>query len=87
LIGIIVVEEKGKELVRYFTDEKAADAAISDRGSQDALAVLAHGVTFIGMRQSKPLIKSTTRASPPHRSSSEAQFTGYWNTHLIHFFE
>jgi hypothetical protein len=39
LIGIIV-QEQGKEVVRYFTDEKAADAAVSQRTTQDALAVI-----------------------------------------------
>jgi hypothetical protein len=39
LIGIIV-EEKGKEVVRYFTDEKAADAAVSHNAIQDALSVI-----------------------------------------------
>jgi hypothetical protein len=39
LIGIII-EEKGKEVVRYFTDEKAADAAVSPRATQDALSVI-----------------------------------------------
>jgi hypothetical protein len=39
LIGIIA-QEQGKEVVRYFTDEKAADAAVSQRTTQDALAVI-----------------------------------------------
>jgi hypothetical protein len=39
LIGIIV-EEKGEEIVRYFTDEKAADAAVSQQTTQDALSVI-----------------------------------------------
>jgi hypothetical protein len=39
LIGIIV-EEKGKEVVRYFTDEKEADAAVSRSATQDALSVI-----------------------------------------------
>jgi hypothetical protein len=39
LIGIIF-EEKGKEVVRYFTDEKAADAAVSQSATQEALAVI-----------------------------------------------
>jgi hypothetical protein len=39
LIGIIV-EEKGKEVVRYFTDEKAADAAVSQNATQEGLAVI-----------------------------------------------
>jgi hypothetical protein len=39
LIGIIF-KENGHEVVRYFTEEKAADAAVSDRATQDALAVI-----------------------------------------------
>jgi hypothetical protein len=39
LIGIIV-EEKGKEVVRYFADEKAADAAVSQSATQDALSII-----------------------------------------------
>jgi hypothetical protein len=39
LIGIIV-EEKGKEVARYFTDEKAADAAVSRGVTQEALSVI-----------------------------------------------
>jgi hypothetical protein len=39
LIGI-PFEEKGHEVVRYFTDEKAADAAVSDSTTQAALSVI-----------------------------------------------
>jgi hypothetical protein len=39
LIGIIV-EENGHEVVRYFTEEKAADAAVSHNATQQALAVI-----------------------------------------------
>jgi hypothetical protein len=39
LIGIIF-EENGQEVVRYFTDEKAADAAVSQNTTQEALAVI-----------------------------------------------
>jgi hypothetical protein len=39
LIGIIV-EENGHEVVRYFTEETAADAAVSDRATQKALGVI-----------------------------------------------
>jgi hypothetical protein len=39
LIGIIV-EENGQEVVRYFTEEKAADAAVSQSATQKALGVI-----------------------------------------------
>jgi hypothetical protein len=39
LIGTIV-EEKGEEVVRYFTDEKVADAAVSQSTTQEALSVI-----------------------------------------------
>jgi hypothetical protein len=39
LIGI-PFEENGHEGVRYFTDEKAADAAVSDSTTQAALSVI-----------------------------------------------
>ena len=39
LIGI-PLEEKGQEVVRYFTDEKAADAAVSPSITQAALSVI-----------------------------------------------
>ena len=39
LIGIIV-EENGREVVRYFTEEEAADAAVSQSATQKALAVI-----------------------------------------------
>jgi hypothetical protein len=39
LIGIIV-EENGHEVVRYFTEETAADAAVSHNATQKALAVI-----------------------------------------------
>jgi hypothetical protein len=39
LIGI-PFEEKGQEGVRYFTDEKAADAAVSHSTTQAALSVI-----------------------------------------------
>jgi hypothetical protein len=38
LIGIIF-EENGHEVVRYFTEEKAADAAVSQSATQKALDV------------------------------------------------
>jgi hypothetical protein len=39
LIGLIF-EENGQEVVRYFTEEKAADAAVTQSATQDALAVI-----------------------------------------------
>jgi hypothetical protein len=39
LIGIIF-EENGHEVVRYFTEEKAADAAVSHNATQKALDVI-----------------------------------------------
>jgi hypothetical protein len=39
LIGIIF-EENGQEVVRYFTEEKAADAAVSRSTTQKALGVI-----------------------------------------------
>ena len=39
LIGI-PFEEKGQEVVRYFTDEQAADAAVSHSTTQAALSVI-----------------------------------------------
>jgi hypothetical protein len=39
LIGIIF-EENGQEVVRYFTEEKAADAAVSQSATQEALDVI-----------------------------------------------
>jgi hypothetical protein len=39
LIGIIF-EENGKEVVRHFTEEKAADAAVSQSATQKALDVI-----------------------------------------------
>jgi hypothetical protein len=39
LIGIIV-EENGQEVVRYFTEERAADAAVSGNATQKALEVI-----------------------------------------------
>ncbi len=39
LIGI-PFEEKGQEVVRYFTDEKAADAAVPHSTTQAALSVI-----------------------------------------------
>lgn len=39
LIGI-PLEEKGQEVVRYFTDEQAADAAVAHSTTQAALSVI-----------------------------------------------
>jgi hypothetical protein len=39
LIGI-PYKKKGQEVVRYFTDEKAADAAVSPSTTQAALSVI-----------------------------------------------
>jgi hypothetical protein len=34
------LEENGHEVVRYFTEEQAADAAVSESATQDALGVI-----------------------------------------------
>ena len=39
LIGVIL-QEHGKDVVRYFTEEEAADAAISDTATEAALSVI-----------------------------------------------
>jgi hypothetical protein len=39
LIGLIF-EENGQEVVRYFTEEKAADAAVTRNATQKALGVI-----------------------------------------------
>ena len=39
LIGIIF-EENGQEVVHYLTEEKAADAAVTQRATQKALGVI-----------------------------------------------
>jgi hypothetical protein len=39
LIGIIF-EENGQEVVHYFTEEKAADAAVTQSATQKALGVI-----------------------------------------------
>jgi hypothetical protein len=39
LIGIIF-EENGQEVVRYFTEEKAADAAVTHSATQKALMII-----------------------------------------------
>jgi hypothetical protein len=39
LIGV-EVEEDGPQATRYFTDEAAADAALTDEGTQAALAAI-----------------------------------------------
>ena len=36
----ILLEEDGREVVRYFTDEGAADAALPHSATQDALAAI-----------------------------------------------
>jgi hypothetical protein len=65
LIGIIV-EEKGKEVVRYFTDEKTAEAAVSQQTTQDTFSVIGAGMTLIGKRRWQRLTASGMRASLPH---------------------
>jgi hypothetical protein len=65
LIGIIV-EENGREVVRYFTEEKAADAAVSQTQPKRPYMLLARGAILIGMRQWQRLIASGMKASPPH---------------------
>lgn len=39
LIGVILKED-GREVVRYFTDEEEADAAIPQSATQEALSVI-----------------------------------------------
>ena len=36
----LIFEENGHEVVRYFAEEKAADAAVSQNATQDALSVI-----------------------------------------------
>jgi hypothetical protein len=66
LIGIIF-EENGHEVVRYFTEEKAADAAVSDKATQDALAVIGawHDLDWDDTVVALDRIRHESKPTPP----------------------
>jgi len=65
LIGIPVVEN-GQEMVRYFTDEKAADAA-SKAATQAALSVIGawSDLSFDEMQEALDRIRHESTPTPP----------------------
>jgi hypothetical protein len=66
LIGI-PFEEKGQEVVRYFTDEKAADAAVAHRSTQAALSVIGawSDLDWEEMVEGLDRIRHESRPTPP----------------------
>ena len=66
LIGI-PFEENGQEGVRYFTDEKAADAAVSDSTTQAALSVIGawSDMDWEEMVEALDRIRHESKPTPP----------------------
>lgn len=66
LIGIIV-EEEGQEVVRYFAEEEAADAAIPQDATQAALSVIGawSDLDWEEMREALDRIRHETPPTPP----------------------
>ena len=66
LIGI-PFEEKGQEVVRYFTDEKAADAAVSHSTTQAALSVIGawSDMDWEEMVEALDRIRHESKPTPP----------------------
>jgi hypothetical protein len=66
LIGI-PFEEKGQEGVRYFTDEKAADAAIPHSTTQAALSVIGawSDMDWEEMVEALDRIRHESKPTPP----------------------
>jgi hypothetical protein len=66
LIGI-PFEEKGQEVVRYFTDEKAADAAVSPSTTQAALSVIGawSDMDWEEMVEALDRIRHESKPTPP----------------------
>ena len=66
LIGLIV-EEDGQELTRYFSDEKAADAACTKSVTEAALSVIGawSDLDWEEMEQALDRIRHASRPTPP----------------------
>ena len=66
LIGI-PFEEKGQEVVRYFTDENAADAAVPQRTTQAALSVIGtwSDMDWEEMVEALDRIRHESKPTPP----------------------
>ena len=63
LIGVII-EEQGQETVRYFTDEDAADAALPDTTTQDALNAIG-AFSDLDWEQMEDALDRIRHESPP----------------------
>ena len=66
LIGI-PFEEKGQEVVRYFTDEEAADAAVPQSATQAALSVIGawSDLDWDEMVEALDRIRHESKPTPP----------------------
>ena len=66
LIGI-PFDEKGQEVVRYFTDEKAADAAVSQSTTHAALSVIGawSDMDWEEMVEALDRIRHESKPTPP----------------------
>jgi hypothetical protein len=63
----LVLEENGREVTRYFTDDAAADAALPAESIQDALALAGawSGLDWDEMIDALDQIRHQTPPSPP----------------------
>ncbi len=66
LIGVILGEDGG-EIIRYFTDEQAADAAVADTATQEALAAIGawSDLDWEEMEQALDRIRHESKPTPP----------------------
>ena len=76
LIGI-PFEEKGQVGVRYFTDEKAADAAVPHSTTQAALSVIGAWSDMDWEEMVEALDRMRHESNPPRPSSYEALSAGH----------
>ena len=63
----IPFEENGREVVRYFAGEEAADTALAERGTQDALSLIGawSDLDWDEMEQALYRIRHESKPTPP----------------------
>jgi len=66
LIGVIVREDN-QEVTRYFTDEQAADAAVEETATQEALGAIGawSDLDWDEMEQALDRIRHESKPTPP----------------------
>lgn len=83
LIGIML-EENGHEVVRYFTEEKAADAAVSHNATQKALDVIGawRDLDWNETVHAFDKIRHESKPTPPNSYFLFPDTHGFWATEV-----